>query len=78
MVNQRVVGMNYRSVSIKGTPKAIANACRKIYNSLEKFSTTVEDVEKVAVSDSLHLNFRNLFKLKKSKPKSSLWSRRTK
>lgn len=52
VVNQRVVGMNQRSVTIKGTPKTIANACKKIYTSLEKFAITqaVENVEKIAVS----------------------------
>lgn len=42
--------MNQRSVSIKGTPKHVALACMKIYNSLERFSSSVDDVEKVAVS----------------------------
>ena len=43
--------MNQRSVTIKGTPKTIANACKKIYSSLEKFATTstIENVEKIAV-----------------------------
>jgi len=42
--------MHQRSVQIKGSPKYVAIACMKIYNSLEKFSSSVDDVEKVAVS----------------------------
>jgi hypothetical protein len=41
--------MNQRSVSIKGTPRTIANACKKIFSSLEKFASSVDNVEKVAV-----------------------------
>lgn len=48
IVNQRVAGMNQRSVTIQGNPKQVATACKKIYNALEKFSSSVENVEKVA------------------------------
>ncbi len=40
--------MNQRSVSLKGSPKYVGIACMKIYNSLEKFSSSIDDVEKVA------------------------------
>lgn len=48
VVNQPVVGMKERSVSLKGTPKHVAVGCLKIYQSLEKMSSTVDNIEKVA------------------------------
>jgi len=41
--------MNQRSVTIKGQPKHVALACLKIYQTLEKYAYSVEDIEKKAV-----------------------------
>jgi hypothetical protein len=65
--------MNSRSVSIKGTPKTVAKACKKIYSSLEKFASSVDNVEKVAVRIySIIISNRNLSKLIKSRPNANL------
>lgn len=68
--------MHQRSVQIKGSPKYVALACMKIYNSLEKFSSSVDDVEKVAVSSETLLIFcgiRSPYLKTKLKHKLSLW-----
>ena len=49
VVNQPVIGMNQRSVSLRGSPKHIATACYKIYNTLEKSAYSVDNIEKIAV-----------------------------
>jgi hypothetical protein len=49
VVNQPVYGMNQRSVSIRGPPKSIATAVGRIYETLEKFAFSVEEIEKKAV-----------------------------
>lgn len=49
VVNQPVYGMNQRSVSMRGAPKHIATACLKIYNILEKYAYSVDDIDKKAV-----------------------------
>ena len=73
VVNQRIVGMHQRSVQIKGSPKYVALACMKIYNSLEKFSSSVDDVEKVAVSfQTLIMNYEIQEPISKDKVKAQV------
>lgn len=43
--------MNSRSVSLTGAPKHIAIGCQKIYSTLEKSAYSVENSDKIAVSD---------------------------
>ena len=38
IVNQPVIGMNMRLVTVKGVPKSVTNGILKIYTTLEKFS----------------------------------------
>ena len=38
VVNQPIIGMSQRSVSIRGQPKHIASATYKIYSTLEKMA----------------------------------------
>lgn len=48
VVNQPVIGMNQRSVSIRGQPKHIAQATFQIYQNLEKNAYSVDDIDKKA------------------------------
>lgn len=50
VVNQPVYGMNQRSVSIRGPPKSITIAVGRIYETLEKYAFSVDEIEKKAVS----------------------------
>ena len=49
IVNQPVVRMNLRSVTVRGAPRQIAQAAMKIYQTLEKFTQNVDNVDKTAV-----------------------------
>lgn len=56
VVNQPVIGMNLRSVQIKGAPKHISIACMRVYQTMEKFSQSIENIEKTAVISTGKLN----------------------
>jgi len=45
VVNQPVVGMNLRSVQVTGNLRSVTNACRSIYDWLERQAHTVEDFD---------------------------------
>jgi hypothetical protein len=47
VVNQRVVGMTYRSTFSKGTPRQLARACAIIYNTLEEQAHLIKDWDKI-------------------------------
>lgn len=51
VVNQPIVGMNLRSVSIKGNIRQATQAVKLLYDCLERHAYTVEDFDtRVAVS----------------------------
>ena len=51
VVNQPIIGMNMRSVNMKGNLNHIVRACNAIYEYLEKYASSVDegDMNKKAV-----------------------------
>ena len=58
VVNQPVIGMNLRSVSMKGQLKHILSACSSIYGYQEKYASSVDEIDINKKAVNLNLNFK--------------------